>query len=134
MQTVCVPASKRKPALGGLLLWKDRKNYLYLERCKFGRREVALKGCLENKDLIFGRGRLVSERLYLRLERRDDTVRSLCSADGTEWFTLGEVEFPVGDPVQAGLFGIGWIDRTIYMGAFREGAAIKFESFTIWQR
>ena len=103
-----------------------------MERGKFGKHEIALKGCLDNKDLIFGRGRLPSERVYLRLERRGDTVRSLCSGDGTEWFTLGQVEFPVDDPVQVGLFGIGWIDRTIYMGAYPEGAAIKFESFEIW--
>jgi len=133
VQMICAPATKRKPVLGGLLLWKDRKNYLYLERGKFGRHEIALKGCLDNQDLIFGRGRLPADRVYLRLERLGDSVRSLCSGDGKEWFTLGQVEFPVDDPVQVGLFGIGWIDRTIYTGAYPEGAAVKFESFQIWK-
>jgi hypothetical protein len=27
---------------------------------------------------------------------------------------------------------IGWIDRTIYHGAYPEGTVIRFESFDLW--
>ena len=59
-------------------------------------------------------------------------VNALCSADGESWFTVGQVEFLVNDPVKVGLHAIGSIDRTIYPGAYPEGTAIRFESFDLW--
>jgi hypothetical protein len=61
-------------------------------------------------------------------------VKALCSADGQNWFTCGQVEFPVEDLLEVGLYAIGNIDRTIYSGAFLEGTAIRFESFHVWRR
>jgi hypothetical protein len=63
----------------------------------------------------------------------DRRVNALCSANGEEWFTVGQVEFPVEDPVEVGLHAIGQIDRTIYPSAFPEGTAIRFESFEMWR-
>ena len=59
-------------------------------------------------------------------------VNGLCSADGEAWFTVGQVEFSVEDPVEVGLHAIGNIDRTVYPGAYPEGTAIRFESFDLW--
>jgi tetratricopeptide (TPR) repeat protein/regulation of enolase protein 1 (concanavalin A-like superfamily) len=132
-QTVSTPVSAEKPAIGGLLLWKDQENYLRLDRGSRGRHEISFQGCLGNKDAIFGRGRLVTERIFLRLERVDGRVKALCSADGEEWFTVGQVEFPVEDPVEVGLHAIGSIERSIYPGAYSEGTAIRFESFDLWE-
>jgi hypothetical protein len=97
---------EEKPALGGLLLWKDRKNYLRLGRGSSGEHEILFSGCLENQDLLIGRGRLqpdTSGRVFFRLERDGERVDAHCSADGENWFTVGHVEFPVEDPVQVGL-------------------------------
>ena len=47
---------------------------------------------------------------------------------------MGEVEFPVADPVQVGMIAIGMIDRSIYPGAYPEGTAIRFERFRLWER
>ena len=69
------------------------------------------------------------ERTWLRLERAGSRVRALCSADGSEWFSAGEAEFPVEGPLEVGLFATGTIDRTIYHGAFPDGTAIRFEAF-----
>jgi DNA-binding SARP family transcriptional activator len=135
VQTICSPASADKPAIGGLLLWKDQENYLRLDRGTAGEREIAFQGCIGNQDLIIGRGRLNIDAfkwIFLRLERIGDRVNALCSADGTEWFTVGYVDFPVEDPVQIGLHAIGNIDRNIYHGAYRDGTAIRFVSFTLW--
>ena len=115
------------------MVWKDGGNYLQLDRGRFARHEIALKGCLDRKDLFIGRGRLPYERIYLRLERLGNLVKALCSADGNEWFSVGQVDFPVIDLVEVGLLGIGFVDRTIYLGAFPEGTAICFESFELWQ-
>jgi hypothetical protein len=136
-----------KPVIGGILLWKDKENYLRLDIGTRGKREISLGGCLGNKDLIIGRGRLplvaqhacndlnryYEGRVFLRLERIGSRVNALCSADGVEWFTVGHADFSVEDPVEVGLH-IGNIDRTIYHGAFPEGAAIRFESFELWGR
>ena len=132
VQTVCVLASEDKPAIGGILLWKDKENYLRLDRGIRGKNEISLEGCLENKDVIIGRGRLVSERVFWRLERLGSKVNAFCSADGTDWFTVGSVEFTVDDPVEVGLHAIGGINRIIYPGAFPEGTAIRFEGFQLW--
>ncbi len=131
-QTVCVPVSGEKPAIGGILLWKDRKNWLRLDRGALGAYEISFRGCLGNKDLVFGRGCLPSDRVYLRLERLGRHVSALCSVDGVEWFTVGHVEFPDDDPVEVGLHATGNIDRLIYHGAYPDGTAIRFESFQLW--
>jgi DNA-binding SARP family transcriptional activator len=135
-QTVCGPASLDKPAIGGLLLWQDQENYLRLDRGTAGVHEIAFGGCLDNQDLLIGRGRLPldqSDRVTLRLERIDSRVNALCSADGEAWFTVGHIEFPAGDPLQIGLHAIGCVDRIIYHGAYPDGTAIRFESFTLWE-
>jgi tetratricopeptide (TPR) repeat protein len=150
--TVCCPASEERPAIGGLVLWKDKENYLRLDRGTIGEHEVFFGGCLGTRDIVIGRGRLpfeesasqqvsesASQRIgessggvFLRLERVGHRVNALCSADGERWFTVGHVVFPVEDPVQVGLHAIGNIDRTIYHGAYPDGTAIRFESFQLW--
>ena len=131
-QTVCLPISNGKPAIGGILLWKDEGNFLRLDTGTRGRYEISFSGCIGNEDIIIGRGRLPSERVSLRLERLGDHVRALCSPDGEEWFTVGDVDFQVEDPIEIGLHAIGAIDRTIYHGAYPKGTAIRFESFRLW--
>jgi len=46
------------PSFSGLLLWKDKENYLRLDRGTRGEREICFRGCLENQDVIIGRGQL----------------------------------------------------------------------------
>jgi hypothetical protein len=153
-QTACVPAAGKKPAIGGLLLWKDRKNYLRLDRGATGEHGILFMGCLGNRDVLIGRGRLPigksasqrigksadqqvgksADRVFLRLERVGERVNAFCSADGEIWFTVGHVEFPVEDPVQVGLHAIGKIDRAVYHGAYPDGTAIRFESFQLWEQ
>ncbi len=132
-QTVSVPAREDRPAIGGLLLWKDEENYLRIDRGIRGRFEVSLEGCIATEDQVIGRGRLESDRMFLRLERTGRQVNALCSADGEAWFTVGQIEFPVDDPIEVGLHAIGQIDRMIYHGGFTEGTAIRFGSFELWE-
>lgn len=74
----------------------------------------------------------VSGTLYLPNASRI-RVNALCSADGKAWFTVGHVNFPVADPLQVGMHAIGMIDRLIYPGAYPDGTAIRFESFTLYR-
>jgi hypothetical protein len=145
VQTVCRPALAEKPAIGGILLWQDQENYIRLDRGVLGEGEILYGGCFKNKDGLIGRGRLpeidpqtspvlATGEVWLRLERVGRRVRALSSANGVDWFSVGEVEFPVKDSLEVGLHAIGAIDRTIYHDAFPEGTAIRFESFQVWRR
>jgi regulation of enolase protein 1 (concanavalin A-like superfamily) len=130
-QTSCEPASPDKPAMGGILLWKDRQNLLRLDRGTRGEGEIFLFGCLDNENVFIGRGRLAHEAVVLRLERSGSMVRGLCSANGADWYTVGQIDFPVDDPVEVGLYAAGMIDRILYPGAFTEGTAIRFTECTL---
>jgi regulation of enolase protein 1 (concanavalin A-like superfamily) len=140
VQTVCGPVRDAQlPDLGGLLIWVDEGNYLSLLKGIDGQREISFRGCLDRSDLFVGRGRLApgkgsdrTEPVTLRLERVGERVRALCSADGVDWYTVGEMAFPAAGPVQVGLVAIGNLDRTIYPGAYTEGTAIRFASFDLW--
>ncbi len=145
IQAVCRSVSEMTPAIGGLLLWRNKEHYLRLDWGSRGPHQVSLGGCLPGKedaaqvrwgrkDVIIGRGRLVTERIILRLERLGGSVRALCSTDGQRWFTVGQVEFPAEEPLEVGLHVIGSINRRIYPGAYPEGTAIQFESFGLWTR
>jgi tetratricopeptide (TPR) repeat protein len=137
VQTVCASAFDDRPGIGGLLLWQDQENYLCLGRGTRGPCQVSLWGCLGNMDAIIGRGRLDCEPdgpVFLRLERVGEQVNALCSADGEQWFNVGSAAFPIAGPLQVGLYAVGWIDRTVYHGAYPHGTAIRFESFQLWGR
>ena len=131
-QTIVGPNLPDRPAMGGILIWHDRLNYIYLARGIFGDCDLCFMGSIESEDVIVGRGRLESERTFLRLERQRNTVSALCSADGKEWFAAGDVEFAVDDPVSVGVVAMGDINRAVYPGDFTEGGAIRFELFDLW--
>ena len=99
-----------------------------------GTHEINFAGCVENENTVIGRGRLICERATIRLERINTTIRALCTANGKQWFSVGEVEFSTEDPVEVGLHAIGNIDRLIYPGAYTDGTAMKFESFEMWRK
>jgi hypothetical protein len=81
VQTLCGLASEDQPAIGGLLVWQDQEHYLVLERGHWGAADIAFRGCLDNEDRYLGRGRLVSDQVWLRPERQGSRLRALCSAD-----------------------------------------------------
>jgi tetratricopeptide (TPR) repeat protein/regulation of enolase protein 1 (concanavalin A-like superfamily) len=130
---VSLPGRDDRLTLGGLLLWVDADNFLRVERGIRGHRDVSLRGRVDGADKLLGRGRLDADRIHLRVERRGGSVRALCSADGRAWHSIGETEFTSDPPARVGLHAIGVIERTIYRGAFREGDAIRFESFALRQ-
>jgi hypothetical protein len=134
-EATCEPASPERPAIGGILLWGDKRNYLRLDYGLSGERGVMLLGCLDNQDVVIGRGLLPIEAgsVVLRLERVDDQVSALCSAEGVSWLTVGDVAFPDGGSTHVGLYAVGHIDRMSYPGPYRKGTAIRFGSAQLWQ-
>jgi tetratricopeptide (TPR) repeat protein/regulation of enolase protein 1 (concanavalin A-like superfamily) len=137
---VCVSsASDEKPQMGGLLVWKDRDNFLRFEKGVHGEHEVRLHGYVGGKYQIAGRGLLLrdgAEEIHLRLERTGEQFSAYCSVDAKieSWATCGKLVLPLDDPIQIGIHAIGMIDRTIYCGAFKEGTATLFRGFKLWAR
>ncbi|MGC8835272.1 MAG: hypothetical protein ACP5R4_14590, partial [Armatimonadota bacterium] len=70
--------------------------------------------------------------LTLRLEKRNSRVWALCSADRRRWFTVGQTSFAAKDPVEAGLFASGYIDRSIYPSAHKRGTLTRFRKLWLW--
>ena len=133
VQTVCRPACADRPGMGGLLLWRDDEHYLRLGIGIRGQDEVSLEGCMDNHDWVFGRGRLVTDRVWLRLERVGTHVRALCRAQTGPWYLVGETMFPDHAAVEAGLHAIGDIDRSIHHGTYPDGTALHFGGWWVWQ-
>lgn len=129
LEVHCSAVCPERPALGGLLLWKNSANYLRLSWNTHGPGEINLLGCIDNHDRLFGRGAFPgAQQVTLRLERINDQVRALVCTDREQWFSIGTVEFPVRDPIQIGLVAIGFIPRYVYSGSYQEGTAIHFGS------
>ena len=133
---VCVSsASDERPQMGGLLVWKDRDNFLRFEKGVHGQNEVRLHGYVDGKYQVAGRGLLSSdEATHLRLEREVEQFSAYCSVDGEKWLTCGKLTFSLEDPIQVGIHAIGMIDRTIYCSAYKEGTATVFRGFKLWTR
>jgi len=133
---VCIlPASDDKPQIGGLLVWKDRDNFLRFEKGMNGQKSVLLGGYTNGERQIAGHGLMPGDgETHLRLERLGDQFSAYCSADGENWLTCGTMTLPLDDPIQVGIYANGMIDRTIYCGSYEEGTATQFRSFKLWTR
>jgi regulation of enolase protein 1 (concanavalin A-like superfamily) len=134
LQAATARVSPDRPANGGLLLWRDKENYLHLARDSLGDHALFFSGYVDDQRVNIGRGQLAADakQIWLRLERTGDRVRALCSADGREWFTVGQSRFPADDPVQAGVYLVSWIDREVFLGPHPEGTAIRFPSLALY--
>jgi tetratricopeptide (TPR) repeat protein len=145
VEALCTPLSTELAAMGGLLLWVDRENYMRVDWGSGGPYEVRFVGCVENLDLVVGRGRLPPEpvagmdwdapldRVHLRLEWRAGQVRALCSADGEGWYTVGSHAFFFDPRAQIGVYAVADAERWPDPGAYPEGTAIRFQSFRCWE-
>ena len=131
--------STEKPRMGGLLIWKDKDNFLRFEIGVDGQHEIRLHGYVDGKRQVAGRGFLSGdsdEEIHLRLERTGEQFSAYCSVDAKieSWATCGKLALPLDDPIQIGIHAIGMIDRTIYCGNFKEGTATLFRGFKLWTR
>src|SRR5205823_1918588 len=80
----------------GLLVWKDVRNFLRLEKFRMSvvhHGSVQLEARIKGEYRIVGRGLLRGDSFHLRLERAGQRFTALCSADGMEWLTCGQVDF-----------------------------------------
>ena len=115
-------------SVGGILIWKDEGNYIRFERGMNGKYEVGLWSNVQEQRNYFGRGRLVSDIIYLRLERTGHKFSAYCSSDGEDWMTCGEVNFSAEDPIQVGVHAIGGVG---ILGGGNIDTATRFDYFRV---
>jgi len=135
VETVVSSVSDEKPQIGGILLWKDKSNFLRLEKGYLGKKTVSYGGYVDGKPYNCSHGFLpnAGDDIYLRLERSEGKFHAYCN-DGKEWLSCGEIELQAEDPIQVGIYAYGMIDRHIYCGSFKEGTATLFRKFRLWKR
>ncbi|MBM3240322.1 sigma-70 family RNA polymerase sigma factor [Candidatus Poribacteria bacterium] len=131
--TEAMPTVEDMPTVGGLLVWKDENNHIRFEKGMHGmqgKNEIGLSGSVEGKWDYFGRGMLVSESIYLRMERMGDKFSAYCSSDSENWLICGEVSFPAKEPIQIGIHATGgwclWGDMA--------DTAARFDYFRVLRR
>jgi regulation of enolase protein 1 (concanavalin A-like superfamily) len=98
---------ERNYGMTGLLVWKDVLNYVRLDKFAPGRPhhgDIHLEARVAGAYEIFGRGQLRGDTYHLRLERTGDRFAALCSTDGVQWLTCGQVVLPVKDPLLVGVW------------------------------
>jgi hypothetical protein len=135
LQTKCGTHSDEIPAIGGLLVWQDDKNWLCLEVGTRGKEEIIYRGFLDNQDMVFGRGRLSKESpIYLRMEKHGYHVMAFCSIDGENWLVVGNTLISSGEPIFPGIHAIGHINRLVYPGAYQQGTSITFHELALWSK
>jgi len=108
------------------VIWKDAENYLRLDLGTAASGHVMFSGCIRNRDIVIGRGRLGTEQACLRLERSGTNVRALASTGNGRWYSVGRAELRADGPVQAGLFADGAIRPEVYLRLDQEGSEIRF--------
>jgi len=101
-------ASDDLPSVGGLLVWKDGENYIQFSKGLYGENGIVLAARIQGIYDPFGRGMLVSDIHYLRLERIGDRFSAYCSDDGENWLTCGYMDFLAEDPIKVGIHALGF--------------------------
>lgn len=100
-------ASDDLSSMGGILVWRDKDNYIQFDKGRLLKNEISLTSNIENMNDHFGRGMLVSDVAYLRLESTGNAFSAYCSNNGESWLTCGRLIFLAGNSVQVGVFALG---------------------------
>jgi class 3 adenylate cyclase/predicted ATPase len=133
-EVICSRGADALPAIGGLVLWRERRSYLALTWGFGGRGAFLFRGWVDGRDAIAGRGWLPdgADQAHLRLEWQDGAVRALCRADDVQWYQVGEARWDSSEPFLVGIHAIGDLDRITYPGRYAEGTAITFHDVRVW--
>ena len=125
------------PWAGGIVICRDEQNSVFFWAGIINEGDIVLQSS-NSKDvfsggIFFGRGRLISDPIYLRLERFSDKLLAYCSADGEKWFICAETVFQFDDPIQVGIFASGR-DLLLNPTIDKINTATRFDWFRIFTK
>lgn len=130
METKMMPVSKDTLSVGGLLVWKDDRNFIRFEKGMHGEHEIGFSSNIDGDWQYYGRGLLKSSVTYLRLEHSGGTFKAYVSCDGANWLACGEMNFPTEDPVQVGIHAVG----NVGIRGGHKATATRFDYFRMLRR
>jgi len=107
METCLTDGFKGKKS-GGLLVWRDKDNFIRLEVPSSTEWEdtVYYEATVAGKLIYPGAHKFETEKAWLRLERKGDRFAGYVSADGENWYRCGWADIPMQDPIQVGIHAL----------------------------
>ena len=110
---------------GGLLIWKDKNNFIRLELPAFYWADTIYYAAnLNGKFIHPGVHPLVTKEAWLRIERKCDRFTGYVSTDKKNWYRCGWLDMPAEDPIKIGIYAINPTLSTI---------STRFEYFKIYR-
>ena len=112
LEPAAAPSSRYHPYHGaGLLIWKDQRTYLRLERAVATIRGRTLSylnyELRQDGRLTFSRGIPIEDRpIHLKIERTGSELRAWRSADGSRWTELPDLGSSMSGQVEVGVVAI----------------------------
>lgn len=123
-----------RPQMGGILIWKDKCSFIRFEKGVMSPDRVSIGGYSGGKWQLTGQGLMKTHSTYMRVERSESQFNAFCSMDGENWMKCGIIDLEVDDPLQVGIYALGYIDRAFCYEEYREGTATLFKNFRLWSR
>jgi regulation of enolase protein 1 (concanavalin A-like superfamily) len=93
----------------GVLVWKDDRNYVRLERASEGNagsHYAFLEGFLDGKEVCSEQRGVEDKDTYLSVTRQGNNFTFAASADGSEWTKLKTLELKLPEQLKAGVAAI----------------------------
>jgi regulation of enolase protein 1 (concanavalin A-like superfamily) len=93
----------------GLLVWKDDRNYVRLERAaegNAGSHYAFLQGLIDGKEVCLEQRDIDDKDTYLSVTREGNNFTFETSADGSEWTKLKALELKLPEQLKAGVAAI----------------------------
>lgn len=106
LETKVATSPERILQAGGMVVWKDKENFIRFERGTWGYDTIILQKCEGGLFQHLGDWFFRGNPLYLRLERREEKFKALYGVDGENWNECSQFELRVNDPVKVGLHAV----------------------------
>ncbi len=117
----------RSYVAAGIVLWQDEKNFLRWTRSASAEKNAVYLSCeqYENGKYVGGGFfRMKDEPIWLRLERRGNTLRMSASDDGKTWKQAIERDCTYPTDLKAGIFGLN-VTQKDFTFQFTDGYLLK---------
>jgi len=125
VETKLAPSPERVLQAGGIVVWKDKENFIRFERGTWGYDTIILQKCEEGLFQHLGDWFFRGNPIHLRLERMGEKFKALYGFDGEKWNECSQFEFKVNDPVKVGL-------HAVCLGSRIPSTATNFDYFKIF--
>ena len=87
---------------GGIIIWNNEYNFIH-HYVAFDS-EQKLVRCESSKSNTYGIHPFISDKAWLRLERKGDRIAGYISSDSKDWYICGLADMPMEDSIKVGIY------------------------------